>query len=89
MKLVLFTIGHTRIPRAHKLNILLHLIRLDIVKYDAMCVLATSKNLAEAAFDVLVERTALGRAVYNVFQRASHLSGLLVLSLAFLFAGLS
>lgn len=79
--LVLRHVGHTRVPIANKLNIFVHLTRLDFVKDDAVHVLAAGQDLGEAALDVLVHLPALLGAIDQLGEGAG--ADLLLLGVIF------
>jgi len=58
MHLVLGDGRHLRVPIAHKLSILIHLVWFHLVEHDGMDILAASQDLREAALNVLVEVSA-------------------------------
>jgi hypothetical protein len=74
MNLILRHVGHTRVPGADKLNILVDLVGLDIVQDDAVNVFAAGKDLTEAALDLLVHLTALVGTVEQVGKTAALLA---------------
>ena len=59
---------HTWVPVAYQLDIVVHLVRLDLVKHDAVDILSTSENLTKAPLDVLVQLAPFGCAVDQVGQ---------------------
>ena len=54
MNLILWHVGHARVPSANELDILVDLIRLYFVQDNAVDVFSSGKNLTEAALDLLV-----------------------------------
>jgi hypothetical protein len=80
MNLILRHVGHTRVPGADKLNILVDLVGLDIVQDDAVNVFAAGKDLTEAALDLLVHLAALVGTVEQVGKTAALLAIFLLTS---------
>lgn len=65
MHLVLWYRCHLRVPLADELCVFIHLVWLDLVVDNGVDILATSKDLGEAPFNVFVELSAFGRAIYE------------------------
>lgn len=74
MNLILRHVGHTRVPGADKLDILVDLVGLDIVQDDAVNIFASSEDLAETALDLLVHLTALMGTVEQIRETAALLA---------------
>lgn len=62
---------HAWIPPTNKLDILVHLVRLHLVKHNAVDVLASSEHLTEGALDVAVHLAAFFRAVDEITEPAA------------------
>lgn len=75
MDFVFGHLGHSRVPFSDELNILIDLIGLDIVEDDAVHVLASCKDLAEATLDLLVHFSRFGCTVDQVGESASFFVG--------------
>jgi hypothetical protein len=87
MHLVLRNGCHFWIPTSHKLSVLVDLVRLDLVEYYRVDVLAASQDLGEAALNILVQLAALGCAVDEGRQRPALLLAVLLLTGARIFCG--
>lgn len=70
MDLILRQGGHARVPVANERDILVHLVRLDLVEDDAMDVLSTGDYLREGSLELRVVLTAFFGAVDELRQRA-------------------
>jgi hypothetical protein len=70
MNLILWHVGHARVPSTNELDILINLVGLYLVQDDAVDVFSSGKNLTEAALDLLVHLTALLGAVEQVGEAA-------------------
>lgn len=78
VNLILRHVGHAGIPRTNKVDILVHLVRLDVVEDDAVHVLASCKDLTEAAFNLSVHLLGFGCAVYQRGQATSLLADIML-----------
>lgn len=75
MNLILGHVGHSGIPLANQINVLVDLVGLDLVENDAVDVLASREDLTKAALDLLVHLTTLLGAVDEVGEAAALLAG--------------
>lgn len=81
MNLILRHAGHARVPLSHQVDVLIHAVRLDLVKDDRMHILAAREHLAERRLDLGVHLPAFLGAVDQVGQWAGLALGLSPLSL--------
>jgi hypothetical protein len=63
MDLVLRDGGHLRVPLSYKFCVLIHLVRLDLVKDDRMDIFAASQHLRKAALNIFVKFATFGSTV--------------------------
>lgn len=64
---------HLRVPLSDQLRILVHFVRLDVMKHNRMHILSPRKHLRERAFKVAVQLLPLFGAVDETRQRAPFL----------------
>lgn len=69
MNLVLGRIGHLGVEFARELDILVHLIRLDLVEHNGVDIFASSQDLAEAGLHLGLHLSAFLSAIDEVCQR--------------------
>jgi hypothetical protein len=68
---------HLGVPISHKLHILIHLIRLHLVKHNAMHILSPRKHLREAPLDIFIQLASFSGTVDQARQRALLLAAIL------------
>ena len=71
MNTILLQRSHLGIPLPHQLNILINLIRLDLVKHNRMDIFPTRQHLRERPLNILIVLLALSSSVDEARNRTA------------------